>query len=51
MRLLMLIMGRFLLLNDYGLIVVKVVDVEDDVQNENAKEIELYLRMREIQRK
>ena len=31
MRLLMLIMGRFLLLNDYGLIVVKVVDVEDDV--------------------
>ena len=51
MRLLMLIMGRFLLLNDYGLIVVKVVDVEDDGENENAKEIELYLRMREIQRK
>jgi hypothetical protein len=31
MRLLVLIMGGFLLLNDYGLIVVKVVYVDDDV--------------------
>jgi hypothetical protein len=31
MRLLVLIMGGFLLLNDYGLTVVKVVYVDDDV--------------------